>query len=127
MARERIHVRHNLTLARADGGSADPTANLNTHTGRSTLKRSQYQFIITKQVPAGPVQVGQPGVHLRGCVAQVGQPVSLAFKQQPYALPQLLIHLWLVAGSQVSAVLTQYSMGVSHAADVNAVPVRTRC
>src|SRR5690625_989162 len=107
VARERVHVRHNLRFTTGSCGTAHSASQGNPDAGRTALERSQHQLLTPQEVPAGPVQVRQPGENLRGSVAQVGQPVGLTLQQQVDAFAQLPVQLRLAGWFRPGVVVEQ--------------------
>jgi len=91
VAREGFDVRHKDGTALRRGGTADASAEGDTHTGWSALEGPQHQLATPKKVEPDPIQLGQRVIDGRGRVGSIGDGVRLIRNQRAKLACQFVI------------------------------------
>src|SRR6185312_971078 len=95
-----VDVENHDGTAFCDGGTADPLADGDAHTGGAALERTDHQAagLGIEEVDAGPVEVRQAVEDERRHVGRIGDGVALAGEQARELEGQLAIERGLVGG-----------------------------
>src|SRR5262249_27454704 len=73
-----VHIRNNHRFALRGSRATHALAQLDAHTGRLTLKRTQHQLTVFQEVEPGPVQIRQRLKDQRREIRGVGNQIALA-------------------------------------------------